>query len=102
MVGERLAEVRSFRGDTQAMLAKKLGCSKDTVSSWEQGKSSPRLDTLIAICEMYDVPSDFLLGLSDEDPDFNLQQRQKNLTPSEQAEVRDYSRYLLWKRKHKK
>ena len=101
MKGDRLAEVRSYRGDTQAMLAKRLGCSKDTVSSWEQEKSSPRVDTLIAICEMYGVSSDFLLGLSDEDPDFDLQQRQKNLTPDEQAEVRDYSRYLLWKRKHK-
>ena len=102
MDGERLAEVRSFRGDTQAMLAKKLGCSKDTVSSWEQEKSSPRLDTLIAICEMYGVSSDFLLGLSDVDPDCDLQQREKNLTPSELAEVQDYTEYLLWKRKHKK
>lgn len=102
MDGERLAEVRSFRGDTQAMLAKKLGCSKDTVSSWEQEKSSPRLDTLIAICEMYGVSSDFLLGLSDEDPDFDLHRRQKSLTPDEQAEVQDYTKYILWKRKHNK
>ena len=98
MVGERLAEVRTFRGDTQAMLAKKLGYSKDSVSSWEQEKSSPREETLIEICKMYGVSADFLLGLSDEDPDFDRQRRQEMLTKDERADVREYTEYLIWKR----
>ena len=102
MIGERLAEIRQFNGDTQAMLAKKLGYSKDAVSSWEQGRVPPKEPTLIKICQMYKVSSDYLLGLSDEDPEYERRRRQSSLTPDEQAEVRDYSRYLLWKRKHKK
>lgn len=102
MIGERLAEIRAFNGDTQAMLAQKLGYSKDAVSSWEQGRVPPKEATLIKICQMYGVSSDYLLGLSDEDPEFERRRRQSSLTPDEQAEVRDYTKYLLWKRKHNK
>ncbi len=100
MIGERLAEVRYFRGDTQASLAEKLHVTHYTVSSWEQGKSSPREEMLVEICRMYGVSADFLLGLSDEDPDFDRHQRQEALRPDEQAEVRAYTKYLIWKRTH--
>ena len=102
MKGDRLAEVRSFRGDTQATLAEKLHVTHYTVSSWEQEKSSPREETLVEICKMYGVSADFLLGLSDDDPDFDRQRRQEKLTKDERADVRAYTEYLLWKRKHKK
>lgn len=98
MIGERLAEIRAFRGDTQAMLAEKLHVSHYTVSSWEQGKSSPKDETLVKICRMYGVSSDYLLGLSDEDPDFDRRRRQGTLTREERADVNSYVEYLLWKR----
>lgn len=98
MKGDRLAEIRYFRGDTQATLAEKLHVTHYTVSSWEQGKSTPREETLVEICRLYGVSADFLLGLSDTDPDFDRQQRQESLTSDEQADVRDYAEYLIWKR----
>ena len=49
MVGERLAEIRKDHNDTQAVLAKKLNVSVTTVRSWEQEKSSPSHDALVAI-----------------------------------------------------
>ena len=49
MVGERLAEIRKDHNDTQAVLAKKLNVSVTTVRSWEQEKSSPSHDALVAL-----------------------------------------------------
>ena len=50
MIGERLAEVRKDHGDTQAALAKRLRVTLSAVRSWEQEKSSPSHEMLVAIC----------------------------------------------------
>lgn len=45
--GERLKEARIYCGITVADLAKKLGCQRQTVSNYENGKSSPTVDFVI-------------------------------------------------------
>ena len=65
MIGERLQEIRKDNGDTQQDLANKLHASLYAVRCWEQGKSDPSHDTLAAICRLYDVSADYLLGLSE-------------------------------------
>lgn len=99
MIGERLAEMRKDHGDTQAGLAERLGVSLPTVRAWEQEKSSPSHETLVAICRLYDVSSDYLLGLTDVDPAYVQKKRLDLLTAEERAAVRDYENYLRWKRK---
>lgn len=99
MIGERLAEMRKDHGDTQAALAERLGVSLPTVRAWEQEKSSPSHETLVAICRLYDVSSDYLLGLTDLDPAYVQKKRLDQLTAEERAAVRDYENYLRWKRK---
>lgn len=68
MIGERLAEVRKDHNDRQADLAEKLHVTLYTVRSWEQEKSAPSHEMLVKICRLYQVSSDYLLGLSDHDP----------------------------------
>ena len=77
MIGERLQEIRRDHGDTQQSLAAKLRVSKPTVQAWELGKSSPGHDMLVTICRMYEVSSDYLLGLTDTDPAY-IKRRQRN------------------------
>ena len=98
MIGERLAEVRKDHGDRQDDFAKKLHVSISTVRSWEQEKSSPPEEMLVAICRLYNVTSDFLLGLSDEDPLW-AGRRYERFTTEERVEIRCFEDYLLWKRK---
>lgn len=50
--------IRIDRGITQAQLAKAVGVSKKTVSSWEQGKTRPTLDKIDAICEVLNASYD--------------------------------------------
>ncbi len=99
MIGERLANVRRYHGDYQENLANKLHVSIHTVSSWEQGKSSPSHADLVAICRLYGVSADYLLGLTDDDPVFSERRRTERFTPEERAEIRNFEEYLLYKRK---
>ena len=92
MVGERLAEVRKDNHDTQAALAERLNVSLAAVRSWEQEKSSPSHDALVAICRMYRISADYLLGLSDVDPAYDPR-------GEERRALREYEEFLLWKRK---
>ncbi len=100
MIGERLAEMRKDHGDTQAALAGRLGVSLPTVRAWEQEKSSPSHEMLVAICRLYGVSSDYLLGLTDLDPAYTQKKRAESLTAEEQKALRDYEAYLRWKRKN--
>lgn len=94
MIGERLQEVRKDHGDTQQTLADKLHVSLHAVRCWEQDKSDPNHDTLVAICQMYHISADYLLGLTDEDMQYQLHRRQQ-LTAENQHLLRRFEAFLL-------
>lgn len=98
MLGERLAELRKLNGDTQQDLADKLGLSVWSVRAWEQGKSFPFSNVLLAICKLYGTSADYLLGLTDYDPSDEHRKQLQKLTHAEQDEMHNYEEYLLWKR----
>ncbi len=99
MIGERLAEIRKDHGHTQETLAGILGVSLPTVRSWEQEKSSPSHEMLVAICRQYNVSSDYLLGLTDVDPAYAQRRREALLTPEELKLITEFEQFLLRKRK---
>lgn len=98
MIGERLQDIRKDNNDTQAALAQKLQVSVATVQSWEQDKSSPSHEMLVAICRMYQISSDYLLGLTNEDPLY-IQRRQKALTPENLHLLKRFESFLLHEQK---
>ena len=99
MLGERLAELRKLNDDTQQTLADKLGISVWSIRAWEQGKSYPFSNVLLAICKLYGTSADYLLGLTDIDPSDEARKQRQRLTEEEQNEMHRYEEYLLWKRK---
>lgn len=69
MLSERLYTLRKKRGISQEQLAEALGVSRQSVSKWESGASTPESDRLIAISEYFDVSLDALLrGTGDDTP----------------------------------
>ena len=58
---ENLQYIRSQAGITQEQLAEQLDVSRQSVSKWESGTSFPEMDTLLRICDLYDVTLDTLL-----------------------------------------
>ena len=95
MIGELLAEVRKDHGGTQASLAKKLHVTVSAVRSWEQEKSSPSHETLVSICRLYNVSSDYLLGLT-------RIERPEEFTREELAQIREFEEFLMWRKKTRK
>jgi len=98
MIGERLAEVRKDHGDRQADLAKKLNVALYTVRSWEQNKSSPSHDVLVQICLLYHVSSDYLLGLTNQDPLLEKVPEQDSFTEEELLKLLEYVKFIKWQR----
>jgi len=63
-IANRLAALRKEKGISQEELAEKLGVSRQAVSKWENGESSPDTDNLIALADIYGISLDELLGKS--------------------------------------
>ncbi len=62
---ERLKELRVEKNLTTTSLAEKLGVSNSTISRWENGVIVPNIDHLYNIANIFDVPSDYLIGRID-------------------------------------
>ena len=60
--GSRLAGFRKNRGLTQESLAERLNISPQAVSKWENDLTSPDLDTLAQLAEIFEISTDELLG----------------------------------------
>ena len=60
-ISERLLKLRKEKGLSQEDLANELGVSRQTVSKWETGESSPDFDKIIPLCKFYGITSDELL-----------------------------------------
>ena len=61
MLGQRLKELRKNRSLTQRELAKELGISASAIGMYEQDRREPDYETLMNICNFFQVSSDFLL-----------------------------------------
>lgn len=61
-----LKTLRSEAGYSQQKLAELLGVRRSAIANYESGIREPSLDTLIAICKIFEVSTDFILGLSDK------------------------------------
>lgn len=60
-LGSFIALLRKSRGMTQRELAEKLGVSDKTISHWERDESSPDINLIPIIAEIFDVTCDELL-----------------------------------------
>lgn len=61
-IAQRLADLRRQHKLSQEALAEKLGLSRQAVSKWERGESSPDTDNLIALAKIYNMSLDELLN----------------------------------------
>ena len=67
MTGEKIKELRTARGWTQADLARRLGITRNGVNSWEQGLSVPSPAPLVELAKIFSVSTDYLLGVESLD-----------------------------------
>lgn len=64
-ISEKIKELRLERGYTQAEFAELMGVKQSCVSKWERGATLPDSDMIVALCKLFEVSADYLLGLTD-------------------------------------
>ena len=64
-IGKRIKELRIESKFSQRELGTLLSVSQDTVSLWENGKSLPTAEFLIALSKTFKVTTDYILCLTD-------------------------------------
>ncbi len=62
-VGKRLKESRRIAGYTQKEVAEKMLMTQQQYSRFENGVFELNYEQIIFLCNLFDVSSDFLLGL---------------------------------------
>ena len=64
-IGARCKQARITAGYTQEQLSEKLGVSRQAVSRWELGETTPEMNILIQLCKVFDVSADYFLGITE-------------------------------------
>ena len=63
MIAERIKELREKNNFTQSSLAKRLNVTRSAVNAWEMGISVPSTALVIELAKLFQVSTDYLLGL---------------------------------------
>ncbi len=108
MFSQNLKYLRNKHNMEQIDLAHKLGRkSASSISEWEKGKYTPKMQTLVEIASIFNVNIDDLMG---EDLSSNKESKPKksfetiaahldgDLTEEEWQEILDYAEYVKSKR----
>lgn len=60
-LGEKLKQARADHELTQQTVAQQVAVSRQTISSWETGKSYPDIDSLVTLSNLYGLTLDSLI-----------------------------------------
>jgi len=63
-IGERIADLREWKKETQQQLADSIGVKRETVKFWESGERQIKGHDIIKLAEHFGVSSDYILELS--------------------------------------
>ncbi len=58
--GEKLQTLHKSKGMSQEQLASRMEVSRQSVSKWELGESSPDMERVLMLSRILDVSTDFL------------------------------------------
>lgn len=100
-IGKRLKNSREKNNLSQIQVSKLTGINNKTLSNYENGVSYPDPDTISLLAKLYKVSSDYLLGLSKEDNDIQLDDFQfalygevKDLTEEQKQTLLNMAKFL--------
>ncbi|MBR2826981.1 MAG: helix-turn-helix transcriptional regulator [Erysipelotrichaceae bacterium] len=77
--GARLAELRRQNNLTQNDIADRLNISAQAVSKWENDLTSPDIDTLLKLADIFNISTDELLGKNKIEPVYLPTEQRKDI-----------------------
>ena len=60
-IHNNLRQLRLYSGMTQEQAAGKLGVARQTLSSYESGRTRPDIDMLVRLCDIYETDLDGMI-----------------------------------------
>lgn len=63
--GKRIRSLRKALDLSQKDVSEKIGCSSKVLSNYELGKREPDFETIVKLCDFFNVTADYLLGRTD-------------------------------------
>lgn len=60
-VSERIQHLRKSKGISQEELADQVGVSRQAVSKWESGQSTPDIEKIMMMSDLFEVTTDYIL-----------------------------------------
>ena len=70
-LGNKIVNLRKKNNLSQEELAEKVGVTRQTISKWELGETTPEMDKLIIISKLYDITLDELMKEDNEGKNVN-------------------------------
>ena len=67
-IADRIQHLRKAKGLSQEELADKVGVSRQAVSKWESGQSTPELDKVVMMSDLFKVTTDYILKGVETEP----------------------------------
>lgn len=64
MIGEKLKTALFYHNMTQAELAQKIGVTEVSICRYCKSERDPKAETIVKICRVLKISSDWLLGLT--------------------------------------
>lgn len=83
---EKLFELRKQKGLSQEELSFKLNVARQTISKWESGITTPDMENLIKISNLFEISIDELVG---NENDINKQENKLNDTNNESVNIKN-------------
>ncbi len=77
----RLLELRNEKGLSQREMSKIFNVSQGTYNNWENSKTQPSVEQLIALADFFDVSVDYLIGRTEDY--YNALHSEKDLARNE-------------------
>ena len=63
----KFQELLSYSGKLQKDICAEIGVSKQKLSKWKTGYNEPSLEELVIIAKYFNVSTDYLLGLEEDE-----------------------------------
>lgn len=98
---QRLKELRAEKGITLEELAKKIGTTKTTLSRYENGERSPKLQLVGLLASYFQVDMSWLSGQSNQRNSLDILPIYTQLLPSRQQKVYNFAKQELKEQKEK-
>ena len=92
---QRIREVRQAAGMTQTEFAMAIGTTKNQLSKYELGTQDTPTKIIIAVCNRFDIDSNWLLGLTEVDVNSTVVITENSQAETvKDTELRDFCRNL--------